>query len=378
VTVGTGAWAASLAAGWSLLGACAPAQTTGTIGVGLSTVHYDGFLPSAAVAVTPAIDWALPRTDVSAGGTYLRFETGHRSLQVAVTGRLFTAPVVRGWRGELGLATGASQYLDFASFWHAVAMARLELLGLERGAWIGGAAGTTSYGAAPSSVIAASTGAWWRLPELTLRLSANHSRVGTVTYTDLQSSAHAERGSVVLDGTLGARVTNAVDGSGTYGEASAAVSLGERTALVLSGGRYPTDPLSGSVAASYLTIALGLRVGAVRRVGYRSPSWAGPTAADRTSPPAVRLEVHSAGNGVVRLLLRASDATRVELAGDFTDWEPVLLTRGEGDTWEATLEIASGVHRLNVRIDGGAWIAPVGVTRSIDDFGSEVGIFAVP
>ncbi len=378
MSVGSRAWAASLAAGWSLLGGRAPAQTTGTLSLGVSTVHYDGFLPSGAVTIRPAVEWEGRSATVSASGTYLRFESGHRSLQGAVTGRLFTAPVSQHWRGEVGVATGASQYLDFESFWHAVAMARLDLLGPERVAWIGVTAGTTSYGAAPRAVTGVSTGVWWPLSELTLHLVATRSRIGDTIFTDVQSWAHAERGSVVADGTLCVRVSNGDGGTGVYAEASAAISLGRHTALVLGGGRYPTDPVSGGIAASYLTVALGLRLGTARPSVYRPPSPRSPSAGESSSAQAVRLDVHAERGGPVRLQLHTPDATSVELAGDFTDWDPVLLIRVGRGTWEATLQIASGVHRVNVRIDGGAWIVPAGVTRAVDDYGSEVGIFAIP
>jgi hypothetical protein len=42
------------------------------------------------------------------------------------------------------------------------------------------------------------------------------------------------------------------------------------------------------------------------------------------------------------------------------------------------MPIAAGVHRLNVRVDGGAWTAPSGTTRAADEFGGEVGIVTVP
>jgi hypothetical protein len=187
---------------------------------------------------------------------------------------------------------------------------------------------------------------------------------------------HADQRSVALDVAVGARLSNGASGSEAYGEASAAISLGERTALVVGGGRYPTDPVSGSLAASYLTVALGFRLGTPRRVVYRAPAPQSPSV-EPSSLPGVRLEVHAEPSGSVRLVVDAPEATRVELAGDFTDWEPVPLVR-VGRTWEASLQIAPGVHRANVRIDGGVWIVPAGVTRSIDDYGSEVGIFAVP
>ena len=78
------------------------------------------------------------------------------------------------------------------------------------------------------------------------------------------------------------------------------------------------------------------------------------------------------------LVVQAAGATRVELAADFTDWQPLALTKRADGMWEAVLQIPSGVHRVNVRIDGAAWIAPAGITRAADEYGSEVGILAVP
>src|SRR3989441_12137241 len=111
-----------------------------------------------------------------------------------------------GWRGEVAAAVGASRYVDFASFWHAVAAARLHLLGRERGAWIGGTAGRTSYGTAPRPVTAAGAGAWLRLTEFTVQLFVFNDPAAAEIYTDLQSSARAEPGPVVLEGILGARM----------------------------------------------------------------------------------------------------------------------------------------------------------------------------
>jgi len=57
------------------------AQTTGTVDVGVSTVRYDGFLRSGAASLTPTLTWERPGSAVTARGTYLRFESGRRSLQ---------------------------------------------------------------------------------------------------------------------------------------------------------------------------------------------------------------------------------------------------------------------------------------------------------
>ena len=60
------------------------------------------------------------------------------------------------------------------------------------------------------------------------------------------------------------------------------------------------------------------------------------------------------------------------------DWQPIALSRAPDGSWEAALRIASGVHRMDVRIDGAGWIVPTGTTRVVDDFDGEVGIFAIP
>jgi len=44
----------------------------------------------------------------------------------------------------------------------------------------------------------------------------------------------------------------------------------------------------------------------------------------------------------------------------------------------ASFRIPKGLHRLNVRRDGGPWMAPGGTTRSADDYDGEVGVFILP
>ena len=377
------AWAASVAAAWSLLGARAPAaQATGTVDVGVSSVRYDGFLPSAAASVSPAVRWEEPTGTLTARGTYLRFESGHRSLQGLVAGSLLIRPPVRRWRGEIGASLGASRYLDFASFWHATADARLHILGADRGVWIGGTGGRTSYGSAARPVAVAGIGAWARRSRVMLAASATRSFVGDTAYSDFVTTAQTRRGALALDASVGARFASRGGGRGVFGEASATLALGERTALFVAGGRYPTDPVSGSVAGRYVSGGVRLRVPSpAPLVSHHSVPTASPrgTADDGDPVADVRLEVLPRPDGAVRLVLyTANTAADVELAGDFTDWQPRPLRRIGNGVWETVLPIPSGMHRLNVRIDRGAWIVPVGLTRAGDDFGDEVGIVAVP
>jgi hypothetical protein len=358
------------------------AQTTGTIDIGVSSVRYDGFLPSAAASVSPTLRWEQPTSTLTARGTYLRFESGHRSLQGLVAGSVLIRPAAHRWRGELGASLGASRYLDFASFWHATADARLLILGADRGAWIGVTAGRTSYGNGARPVTVTGVGAWALRSQVMLGASATRSFVGDTAYSDLVSTAHTRRGGLALDASIGARFASRGGGHGVFGEASAALTLGERTMVFVAAGRYPTDPLSGSVAGRYVSGGMRLRVARPARLASRTTL---PSASRHSTPQdgdpvaGVRLEVLSRPDGAVRVVLYTSDsAASVELAGDFTDWEPRPLRRITDGMWETVLPITSGLHRLNVRIDGRAWIVPAGLTRAADDFGDEVGILAVP
>ena len=376
-------WTAFLAAATSLVGVRAPAaQTTGTIDVGVSTVRYDGFLPSGAGSLTPALTWARPGAAVTARGTYLRFESGRRSLQGLVAASLFTPPSLlpQRWRGELSLSGGGSSYADFASFWHATGEARLHFVAAGRGAWIGGTGGRTSYGGAPRPVAVVGVGLWARRAQVTVAASATRSFVGDTTYSDLASTIHASGGRFELDASLAARVSSRGAGHGVHGEASATFTLGERAALFVSGGRYPTDPVSGSVAGRYASAGLRLRMALPRPRAIRDPRplMRSPANGDGGASFSARLEVRLAPDGTGRVVVHAPAAARVEVAGDFTDWQPVVLLRTGEDVWESELHISSGVHRVNVRIDGGRWIAPAGTTRAEDEFGGEVGIVAVP
>lgn len=383
MTPGTTSWAPLLAAAWSF--AAAPAciaQTTGTVDVGLSTVRYDGFLASGAASVTPAVRWDRPGAGLTARGSYLRFESGHRSLQGLVAASLFTPPELlpRGWRGEFAVSGGGSSYADFASFWHATGEARMHLVAPGRGAWVGASAGRTSYGSAPRPVAVAAIGGWARRGWLVLTASASRSFIGDTVFSDVVSTAEARAGAWELTGSLGARLSSRGGGRGVYGEGGATLTLSERMALFLSGGRYPTDPLNGSVAGRYLTAGVRLRNATFRRAARRDPVPAGrpPAAADGDPSSGPQLEIQSSEAGT-RLRFHAPPATRsVELAADFTDWHPIALERTAEGVWQVVLRVASGMHRLNVRVDGGSWLAPAGTTRAADEFGGEVAIVAVP
>jgi hypothetical protein len=362
----------------------AHAQVAGTFEAGLSAVRYDGFVASGAASLTPSVRWEHPRGRgfVSARGTYLRFESGNRSLDGEANGSWFT-PLARHWRGELAVAAGASDYANIASFSHGAAEARLHLMDAGRGGWIGATVGRASFGAGARPVTVVAVGAWLLRSDLTVFASVDRAFIGDTAYTDLRSSARVLRAGVTLEGTVGARVLSRGGGRGAYGEGSAILTLGRRTALVFAAGRYPTDVVSGSIAGRFVTVALRFGAVAARRPAARTLR-AAPDASSgsngSTMAAVTRLEIQMLGEDRVQLTMHAPGAIAVEISGDFTDWRPVPLSRDPtaGDAWVGTFRIARGMHRINVRRDGGPWMAPAGTTRSADDYDGEVGVFILP
>ena len=78
---------------------------------------------------------------------------------------------------------------------------------------------------------------------------------------------------------------------------------------------------------------------------------------------------------VVRV--RSPGAQRVEIRGDFTDWQPVEL-KPTGTTFNGRVALARGSHHMVVRIDGGPWRPAVNTPDVDDDLGGRAGLLVVP
>jgi hypothetical protein len=374
--------AVSAAVVWRLAGGLPlAAQTGATVDVGFAGVRYDGFLPSTGASVSPELRLDRGRLLLSARGTFLRFQSGNQSLQANIAASYFT-PLPGRWRAELTGHAGASRYADFASFSHLVLGPRVHLAGQRAGIWLGGSAGTTSLVRTRRSVWTLAAGAWARRFDVTWLASLTTTRVGDTTYFDIAGGTHADRGRLTIDASVGLREFSRGGGHGVHGEASAAFDLRAWLALVVSGGRYPTDPIRGSVSGRYLGIALRLTPLLVGRAKAR-PAPLQPTSTFHTAGVdlddrgLVSVEVRPCRCAGRTLVVHAGEASNVEVSGDFTDWEPVSLAPGEGAIWTVTLPLAPGTYRFNIRMNGGAWVVPLGVTQVADEFGGTVGLLTV-
>lgn len=360
-------------------GRVAHAQATGTIEAGISRVDYDGFLPSGAASVTPALRLERAWASLTARGTALVFESGNTSVQGALAASLY-APLAREWRAEVAGTVGGSRYEEFAEFWHALARGRLHRIDGGRGAWLGASAGRTSYGLGSRAVLAGEGGIWMRVADVSLTASVSATRVGDTTWTDVEAFARWSWRAFAVDGNAGLRAFSQGAGSGVYAELTGTYALSQWMSLVIGAGRYPTDPIRGSIAGRYATAAVRLRLfGEADTPAERVARAAiDPIAAANGNARAVfdLRPVRGAGT-TFEISIRAPGAERVEIMGTFTEWEPVALTKDGSGVWRLLWPLASGLHRINVRLDGGDWIAPAGTTPVPDDFGGRVGVFVI-
>ncbi len=351
------------------------AQGTGSVDLGTSWVDYEGFLASGAIYVTPTLQYNAPSLSLGAAGSYVLFESGNRILQGLAAGAWRTRLHGR-IRAELSGSAGINVYEDYPGYGHLLGRTRLHLSGPTTGAWSGVAVGQSYLGSGSATPVELELGGWAVYGGIAATLLAKRTWIADTSYLDVAGEGRWQDSHIEVDGSLGFRTWSNGGGTGVYGEFHIRVPIWKRVSITVAGGRYPSDPVRGVIAANYVS------------AGFRIAAFTSPTPAferlresSRTEAPAsgeARITVEPRVEGTRRLLVDAPDAESVELSADFTDWEPVSLTRSERGGWELTIRVAPGVYRVNLRLDGGPWIAPLGVRTERDDFGGEVGVLVVP
>lgn len=356
-------------------------QAAGTLGIGASVVEYDGFLSSAAVVLSPSLGFETPSFSLGAQGSWTFFQSGNQVLQgTAAAGWLSPS---RGWlRLELAGALGASKYAEEPGEAHVLGRARLHFSGERSGGWIGGTTGG-AFGESSQVPLELAVGAWSVQGRVALVGTLTGTWLGGNRHLDLLGAARWTGARVEVEARVGARPWTQSGGGvgearpGAYGELSALVSVGRRITLSLSGGTYPSDPVRRLLGATHLSVGLRWRF-----AGSRSslvPAISGPaalTGLEAAAGPA-RLEIAPSGSPRT-LRVHMAGARTIELMGDFTGWEPVELTHAGGTLWEIRLALTPGVHRVNVRVDGGPWLVPAGTRIERSEFGGAVGVVMVP
>ena len=356
------------------------AQVQAGLDAAASFVRYEGYLGSAAVNVTPSVAWRSLRSTVTARGTLLIFESGHQSFQGVVTAGSFS-PALGPVRLEASAEAGASSFSGFAWFAHGLGHLRLHVLSGSWGLWAGPLGGMVSRQGSGYAAAGFALGGWARSATAGLEIAWTGVTVGDTTYGDLAARARWRYRGLETQGTLGSRFSSLGARGGGYGDVTGALQVSPTLALVVSAGRYPSDPVSGSIAGSYVTAGF--------RIASRTARFAAPPTTQLAVPPGPAPAAGSPAaarpsaalerqRGLSTLVVRVAGAQLVEVMGDFTGWQAVALVAAGGGRWRFPATLPPGMYRFDLRVDGGPWLAPEGLATAPDEFGGTVGVVVVP
>jgi hypothetical protein len=189
-----------------------------------------------------------------------------------------------------------------------------------------------------------------------------------LSYTDLSAGWHHETGAVSLGVSSGLRFQSSSGPDVDDWElVDANLWFAPHAAFVVTAGRTLTDFVRGTPRTTWFGAS-------VRFSPSAHVSLTGRATTDRSLP---RLTVTRINTQRVDLEITAPNATTVELTADFTDWQPITLERA-GTLWRAERAITPGLHRVSLRIDGKAWIAPSNLPRADASLEASFGLMTVP
>ena len=360
----------------TLLGAASlQAQVSLSADATVATVRYDGFLRSGVLLFTPVARIERPLFSLTGRGTFSLFESGNHSTDLVLAGSVYT-PRFESWQAELTADGGISRYLQSDNGYGSIG-GRVHWAGAGSGFWFGASRVSVTSGTDPIGSSRGELGTWLRKGPFAMSLAATRTSMRDIAYYDAGAHARWERDWLQLTASVGARAGDDVIGAKQWGDVSATMWLSRRLAIVLGHGAYPVDLAQLAPGGRYtaLSMRIATRPPALRDALARSVRL--PTRS-LVRPVVASFDVRPNRDGTVRIRVRAPGAASVELAGDFSDWEPLSLERTVGDGWQIVLPLASGTHRLNIRVDGGEWGVPPGIGTKLDEFGDIVGLLLIP
>jgi hypothetical protein len=254
---------------------------------------------------------------------------------------------------------------------------------LERGMWLGGGVARVFDGAQWRTTVFLDGTGWYRRGSTLLTATW---RPYQLAYGDLLGDTEANvewtRGSATWGATAGIRLGEAL--RGTVGWLGLSLTMpGWRGMLTTASvGSYPTDLLQGLPGGRYASLTLRLPSPKRKLPPPPVPITVRPEDVPDT-PVAAGVVLFSLAAGVTEreervIRVRTSGAQRVEVMGDFSDWEPVQLRLSPTGIWEVSLRVPPGRHRFVVRVDGGDWLVPNNIVRVRDDFDGFAGAIVVP
>ena len=378
---------------------------------GALTTSRNGQVPQSAFELTPGFRFASPRFTAAAsasawlGGQQWQLGNANASIEAY-------SPLMYGFRAEV--ATNASRLVRDLSIEsdQIDAEGRLHYMRQRGGLWLGSGIARPLRVAAVSNVNVSSGGVWTNFGPTTLRGTVTSflftkiaSRADSLDGTAVVCPAHVSASPTTADAVSadavgsGCRHTSrltdvegsvrwehhlmevTVRGGQRFGDrldvssesrqwasAQAAIWVSSKLAAVAGGGREPAQPTRGLPARSFGSLGLMLAYWPIPR---------GTVPVETPESMVHAFALRPAGPNTQRITARIGGVEKVEIMGDFSDWQPMPLIRRGRDLWELLVPIASGVHQINLRIDGGQWIAPPGMPTLRDGFNGEVGVLVI-
>jgi hypothetical protein len=383
---------------------------------GASVTRGATAIPVSALALTPAIRYANRRMSFSARGSAWMQER----WQFGDANAAFEAnvPLRHGFRAEV-MANADRQFHSSALENEQVdASGRLHWMNSRGGVWLGSGVARPLRVTAVSNVNVSSGGIWTKVGPTTLRgsvtsffftkvsvdstvapdatqtapcastrLSPPDVPVGGAgiamaeasatgcryqsRLTDLESSVKLDYRFIEMTVRGGRRFGDGYDvtpESRQWASAQAAIWISSQLAAVAGGGREPAQPTRGLPARTFATLGVMLAYWPIPR---------GVVPVETPASLVHAFELRPAGPTLQRITARIGGVESVEVMGDFSDWTPLPLMRRGRDQWELLVPMKTGVNHINMRIDGGQWIAPPGMPTAKDDFNGDVGVVVV-
>jgi len=360
------------------------AQTVeSSVELGGVALRYADTLSTTAAILTPRITADWNSTSVEAFGTYSQFTTGGWATQGILSASQFV-PVRHGLFGELSGFAGGSTHSDGTRTGEFIANGRLHVSRRGNEVFAGLGVGRTWDDAAWRSIVLGEAGVSLTLRQTTAMLTITPTMVNdSIKYADTQASLTRKGDRVELGALLGFRagdqITTLSANVKSWASASGVFWMTPGIALVAGVGNYPIDPTQGFPGGRFASLS-------VRLARRERPSEASESPADEPLPaaptasaiPAVTaFSAQRRTDGMVTLQVRVPSAQLVEINGDFTNWDPIKLTPSGPDSWSVTVPMKNGKYQMNVRVNGGKWIAPPGLLSMSDEFGGTVGLLVI-